>query len=268
MELFIAWSMRIVSAALILVGGYMIGNWLSKRIKGIEQLDDTLAGFLGGFAKYAVFTVALVTVLGQFGIQTASLLAVLGAAGLAIGLALQGTLSNVAAGVMMLLIRPFNVGDFIDFGGTSGTVKTLGLFGTELAAADNVYIYAPNSEIWNKTLCNYSRNPERRQDIVVGISYNDDIDQAFDTINKVLSSETRLMGGEGKEPQIMVSNMGDFSIDITIRIWSAREDYWGIRFDLTKALKEGLEQDGITIPFPTSTVEMIGNGNQAQQKAA
>ena len=147
MELFIAWSMRVVSAALILIGGYMIGNWLSKRIKGIEQLDQTLAGFLGGFAKYAVFTVALVTVLGQFGVQTASLLAVLGAAGLAIGLALQGTLSNVAAGVMMLLIRPFNVGDFIDFGGTSGTVKSLGLFGTELAAADNVYIYAPNSEI-------------------------------------------------------------------------------------------------------------------------
>ena len=141
-------GMRVLSAALIMIAGWIIGNWVSNRIRGFKKLDETLGSFLGGLAKYVILAVAFITVLGQFGVETASLLAVLGGAALAIGLALQGTLSNVAAGTMMLILRPFKVGDFITFGGTSGTVKSLGLFGTELATADNVYIFAPNSQIW------------------------------------------------------------------------------------------------------------------------
>jgi len=179
MELGITWGMRLISAIAILIVGWIAGNWCKRRISSLKKLDKTLSSFLGNFAKYAIMAVALVAVLGQFGIQTASLLAVLGAAGLAIGLALQGTLSNVAAGVMMLIIRPFNIGDYIESGSIGGTVTSLGLFGVELTTPDNKYIYAPNGQIWSSEIVNYSRNKRRRQDIIVGISYDDDINKAI-----------------------------------------------------------------------------------------
>ncbi len=261
-------GMRLLSAALILIAGWMIGNWLSKRIENIKKMDSTLTSFLGGFIKYAVFAISVVTVLGQFGIQTASLLAVLGAAGLAIGLALQGTLSNVASGTMLLILRPFNVGDYITFGSTSGTVKTLGLFGTELATTDNVYIFAPNSHIWGNDIMNYSRNKERRNDIIVGISYDDDIDKASKTMMKIMSKEERILTKKDKEPKIIVGSMGAFSVDLTVRVWTKKEDFAAVKSDLTKALKEGLEKDGITIPFPTSVVKMEGEKAAKAKKAA
>ncbi len=245
-------GMRVLSAALIMIAGWMIGNWISRRITSVKKLDATLASFLGGLTKYIVLAVAGITVLGQFGVETASLLAVLGGAALAIGLALQGTLSNVAAGTMMLILRPFKVGDFIMYGSTSGTVKSLGLFGTELATSDNVYIFAPNSQIWGNNILNYSRNTQRRQDIRVGISYDDDINKAFKTIEKVLQKEDRVIKDiEDKKPMVMVDAMGDFSINIIVRFWSLGSDYWALRWELSKAIKEALDKDGITIPFPT-----------------
>jgi len=266
--MFIEYGARLVSAVLILIAGRVIGNWLSKRIHNIKKLDDTLSGFLGGFAKYAVLAVAIITILGQFGVQTASLLAVLGAAGLAIGLALQGTLSNVAAGTMLLILRPFKVGDYITAGGIGGTVKTLGLFGTEMATPDNVYIFVPNSSVWNSDIWNYTRNAIRRQDINVGISYNDDIGKAIKTIEAALEKEARIMKTpDDKKPQVMASNMGDFSIDLIVRFWCDKGDYWDLKWDLTKAIKEALDEAGITIPFPTRTVEMADVG-KIQTKAA
>jgi len=258
----------LVVAGAILAGGWVAGNWVSKTIQQIKKLkDDTLKSFLGGLAKYTIFAVAVVTVLAQFGVQTASLIAVLGAAGLAIGLALQGTLSNVSAGVMLLILRPFNVGDFITCGGISGTVKALGLFVTELNTADNVFIFVPNSALWNKEIQNFSRNDTRRQDIAVGISYHDDINKAFKTIQKVLDGENRLLDAQGKEPQIMVSGMGESSVNLTARIWTKASDYWAVKWDLTKAVKEALDKDGITIPFPTRTIETAEAG-AAKKKAA
>lgn len=249
---YLAMGLRLLSAALIMVAGWMAGNWISNRIQTFKKLDETLASFLGGLAKYAIMAIALVTVLGQFGVQTASLLAVLGGAALAVGLALQGTLSNVAAGTMMLILRPFKVGDYITFAGTGGTVKSLGLFGTELATADNVYIFAPNSQIWGNNILNYSRNAHRRQDVAVSISYDDDINKAFKTIARVLENESRILKTpEDKQPQIMVDKMGDFSIDLIVRFWSQTSDFWTLRWDVTKAVKEALDKDGITIPFPT-----------------
>lgn len=264
--LLISWGMRLLSATLILIAGWVIGNRVSNAISKIKRLDSTLKSFLGGLVKYFILAVALITVLGQFGVQTASLLAVLGAAGLAIGLALQGTLSNVASGVMLLILRPFNVGDYIEAGGIGATVTDLGLFTTELATPDNVYVAVPNSKIWNSEIKNYSRNLHRRQDILVGISYNDDINKAIKCINKVLSKEDRLIRTEGKEPQVMTSGMGDFSIDMIVRIWCTRNDYWDLKWDLTKAIKEALDKDGITIPFPTRTIE-YANGPEAVKKA-
>ncbi len=191
-ELTIFWGMRVISALAILIAGWVIGGFVSKRIKKLDRLDKTIASFLGGFVKYAIMAVSLVAVLGQFGVQTASLLAVLGAAGLAIGLALQGTLSNVAAGTMMLILRPFKVGDYIEFGSVGGTVAALGLFSTELNTPDNKYVFAPNSKIWVTKITNYSRNKQRRQDFKIGVSYGDDLNKAFKTIEKVLKKENVL----------------------------------------------------------------------------
>jgi small conductance mechanosensitive channel len=244
------WGIRLLAAILILIAGWTIGNWIDRRFEKMGKIDPTLRNFIGGFLKYTILIVSVITVIGLFGIPMASLLAVLGAAGLAIGLALQGTLSNVSAGVMLLILRPFNVGDYITFGLEGGTVKALGLFGTELAMADNVYVFAPNSKIWGSEIRNYSRNPLRRQDIPVSISYKDDINQVFEIINTVLKNDVRILKApEDKEPQVMVEKMGDFSIILTARFWSSTSDYWTLRWDITKALKEALDKEGITAPL-------------------
>lgn len=253
------WGMRVLGAIAILIAGWVIGNWVGNSIKKIKKLDATLKTFLGGFAKYAILIIAGVAVLGQFGVQTASLLAVLGAAGLAIGLALQGTLSNVASGVMMLILRPFNVGDYIEAANIGGTVKTLGLFGTELATPDNIYIFVPNSRIWNSEIKNFNRNKQRRQDVVCGVGYGEDINKAFKVFEKAVKGEKRLVETEGKEPQIMVSSLGDSSVNITARVWTKTEDFWAVKWDLTKSIKEALDKEDINIPFPTRTIEYAGD---------
>ncbi len=261
------WGMRLIGAIVILIAGWVIGNWIDRRFDNLHRLDSTLKNFLGGFFKYTIIFVAVITVIGLFGIPMASLLAMLGAAGLAIGLALQGTLANVAAGVMMLILRPFNVGDYITWGGQGGTVKSLGLFGTELAMPDNVYIFAPNSKIWGNEIVNYSRNALRRQDISVGISYGDDINKAFGVIMDVLRAEERILKTEvGKEPKVMVDAMADFSINLIVRFWSDNSEYWNLRWDITKTIKEKLDANGITIPFPTRTVEFVGDTEGVSEK--
>ncbi|MBL4804118.1 MAG: mechanosensitive ion channel [Alphaproteobacteria bacterium] len=249
------WGMRLLTAIAILIAGWVIGKWASNRIKSFKKLDDTLKSFLGGLAKYGILSIAFVAVLGQLGVQTASLLAVLGAAGLAIGLALQGTLSNVASGVMMLILRPFNVGDYIEAGSVSGTVKSLSLFATELATLDNLYVFAPNSQIWNSEIINYNRNKQRRFDLVNGIAYDEDIDKAIKAIKAIIDKEERIITTAGKEPVYYVSSLGDSSVNVGVRYWTATSDFLATKWDLTKATKEALDKAGISIPFPTRTLE-------------
>ena len=256
MEDFLAIATNVIIAALVLIAGWTLGNQANKAISKVDKLDGTIKSFLGACAKYAIFTLAFVMVLQQFGVQTTSLLAVLGAAGLAIGLALQGTLSNVSAGVMLLILRPFSVGDAISAGGVAGTVKSLGLFATEISAPDNVYIFVPNSNLWNTDIQNFSRNEIRRQDLVFGVGYNDDLNKAIKTIEKSIAKEKRILKDEGKEPQIMVTNLGESSVDITLRVWAQTSDFWALKTDTMKSVKEALDKDGLTIPFPTRTIEM------------
>ena len=250
-DLGITWGLRLISAIIIMIVGWMAGNWAKRRVISIKRLDKTLSSFLGGFVKYAILAVALVAVLGQFGIETASLLAVLGAAGLAIGLALQGTLSNVAAGVMMLILRPFSVGDYIESGSIAGTVTSLGLFGVELDTVDNKYVYAPNGQIWSSEIINYTKNKQRRQDLIVGISYDDDINKAMRVMEELINNEERVIKTSGKEPIIKVTNMGDFSVDLMIRFWTRTDDFLTTQWDMNKAIKEAFDENQITIPFPT-----------------
>lgn len=253
MDLVLKLGVDMILAVLILIAGWTVGNWISGRIQKIKRIDETLADFLSGLAKYLIIAISIVMMLSEFGVQTASLLAVMGAAGLAIGLALQGTLSNVAAGVMLLILRPFKLGDYITVGAGSigGTVKSLGLFGTELAAADNVYIFVPNGQIWGNNITNYSRNQQRRQDIIVGISYDDDIAKAIAVIRDVLNRDPRILQDEGKKPDVMADKLDDFSVNMIARFWSANSDYWALHWDITKAIKEALDTHGVEIAFPT-----------------
>lgn len=254
-----AYGLSLIGALVILIIGWMAAGWaraiVNKALSKIKACDETLRHFIASLARYAVLVLVVVMVLEKFGVQTASLVAVVGAAGLAIGLALQGTLQNVAAGVMLLAFRPFQVGDYIEAGGLNGTVKSLSLFVTEMATPDNVRVIVPNSELWNKAIKNYSANPTRRLDLVVGIAYDDDIDKALAILLDMAGNDSRVHTDPA--PQSMVSNLGDSSVDLTLRIWMNAGDYWGVKFDLTKLIKQRLDQEGISIPFPQRDVHMV-----------
>jgi len=253
-----SYGLNVLGALVVLVVGLIVAGWAKKTVQRMMRrtgrVDDTLTGFLGNLVKYAVVAFTVIAVLQQFGVEATSLVAIFGAAGLAIGLALQGTLSNVAAGAMLLLFRPFQVGDYIDAGGHAGTVKIISLFTTELATPDNVQIIIPNAAIWGTAIKNFSFNDTRRVDLVMGIDYGDNIDTAMATINRVIGEEARALSDP--ESQVAVSELADSSVNLVVRVWVNAGDYWGVYFDLTKKLKEQLEADGISIPFPQRTVHM------------
>jgi small conductance mechanosensitive channel len=255
----IAYGLSVVGAVLLLVIGWIVSGLLKSgtdhALQRIKAVDDTLRHFISSLVKYAVLVVVGVMVLEKFGVQTASLIAVIGAAGLAIGLAMQGTLQNVAAGVMLLAFRPFKVGDYIDAGGLAGTVKSLSLFVTELATPDNVKIVAPNAELWNKAIFNYSANPTRRLDIGIGISYGDDMDRGLAALKAMAEAEPRIH--KDPAPQVMVMALGASSVDLNLRVWVAATDYWAVKFDLTKAAKDRIEAAGLSIPFPQLDVHHV-----------
>ena len=260
-ELVSAWGLKVVAAIVLLILGRIIAGWVRRLVrKTVRQadLDPTLVPFLSGLAYWLLIAVVLIAVLGVVGIQTASLLAVMGAAGLAVGLALQGTLSNFAAGVMLLLFRPFKKGDLIEAGGGKGSVEVIGLFSTTLNTPDNVRIILPNSSVFGQTIKNYTVNDTRRNDIVVGVSYNDDLGVVVQTIRRVLGADDRVL--REPEPVVAVSELGDSSVNIVVRPWCNRDDYWQLRFDLMRKLKEQLEADGCSIPFPQRDLHLFQAG--------
>lgn len=239
---------------------FLIGMWLARFTKrriislseNYEAIDLTLTIFLGTFAHYTIVGITILIVLTQFGVQTTSLIALLGAAGLAIGLALQGTLSNVAAGLMILFLRPFKVGNFIETGGVSGTVKQINIFSTEIATGDNVQVHVPNARIWGAAINNFSGYDRRRLELIPAISYSDDIEKAMKIIRQVISKDARIH--PDPEPVIGVIKMADFSVNIRVRVWCDNAEYWDVTYDLNKNIKEAFDKADITIPFPTRTI--------------
>lgn len=256
MEWFAANLANAVYAAIILVAGFLVASWAKRAIveQGYrhERLDDTLFIFLGSLAKYAVIAATVIAVLSRFGVETTSFVAVIGAAGLAIGLALQGTLANMAAGVMLMLFRPFRIGQFIEAAGHSGTVKEITLFTTELATPDNVQIIVPNGAIWAGSIVNYSHHDERRVDLVFGVGYGANLKTAEGAIRRAIEADDRVL--VAPEPFVAVSALGDNAVEFTVRVWCASGDYFGLKCDLTRAVKEQLDKSKIEIPFPTRTV--------------
>lgn len=249
----------VLGALLILFVGFMIGGWARKRLIGLGQtyahLDITLFNFLGNIARYVVIVFACLFVLNTFGVQTTSFVAVIGAAGLAIGLALQGTLSNVAAGVMIVFFRPIKINDFVEVNGQMGTVKDITLNYTEVAAVSNVQIIIPNSQVWGNTIINYSSYPTRRAEWIFGVGYGADLKLAEETIRTTILADPRAKADP--EPFIQVNNLGDSSVDFLVRVWCDSGDYFTFQADMKRKVKEALDAAGIDIPFPTRTVVQI-----------
>ena len=251
------WGLKVVGAIVVLIIGRMVAGMIRsglRRTMTRAEVDATLIPFVASLVYYLVMAVIVIAVLSLFGIQTASLVAVLGAAGLAVGFALQGTLSNFAAGVMLLVFRPFKVGDWVEIGGIAGSVIAVRIFSTILKTGDNIMITVPNSQVWGGTIKNYNGYDTRRIDLVMGIGYDDDIQVAMDTISKIVNADERVLSDPA--PLIAVSNLGDSSVDLVVRPWCSGADYWGLRFDLTRQLKEGLEAAGCSIPYPQQDVHM------------
>lgn len=257
-SLILAYGLDILGAIVILVVGWWIAGMVERAVTRalgrVPQMDSTLKPFLGSIVRYGILAITLVAVLSQFGVETTSIIAVLGAAGLAIGLALQGTLQNIAAGVMLLFLRPFKVGDFIDAGGVSGTVNAVGLFTSELTSFDGIYLSLPNSQLWNTAITNFSRNTTRRMDIVIGIGYGDDIDMGLAILLGLMADDPRTL--KDPAPMTMVKALGASSVDLNMRCWADTSDFWALQFHLHKTAKEALDQAGLSIPYPQQDVHM------------
>ena len=256
-ELLTLYGLRVLAAVIILI----LGRWISMGIKSFirrimtkSKVDETLVAFVCNLSYVALLAFVVIAALNQLGIQTASFIAVMGAAGLAVGLALQGSLSNFAAGVLMILFRPFKVGDFIEGGGTAGTVEEIQIFTTQLKSPDNKTIIVPNAKMLGDSIVNYSTKGTRRVDMVFGIGYGDDIDKARDTIRDIIGSDARVMADP--EPMIAVSELADSSVNFTVRVWTAAADYFGVKFDTTEAVKKRFDAEGISIPFPQRDVHV------------
>lgn len=264
----VGYAFAVLGAFILIVAGFVVAGalerWTYRALSHYPAFDETLRRFLSKALRYGVLVLVGVTVLAEFGVQTASIIAALGAAGLAIGLALQGTLQNIAAGIMLLVLRPFRVGEYIDAGGISGTVEEVGLFATELKQVDGVFVLAPNSELWNKAVTNYSRNALRREDLAIGIGYDDDIDLAQEELMKLAKADDRVL--TSPEPVTFVSDLGDSSVVVTLRYWTATIDWWQTQLDLRKAAKKAFDTKGISIPFPQRDVHFIPQ--EALQPAA
>ena len=249
------------------LGTIIIGFWLSskassmvrKQMSTLQRVDKTLAPILASIIRYAGFILTLVVALGQFGVQTTSIIAVLGAAGLAIGLALQGTLSNVASGIMLLLLRPFSVGDWIETNSISGTVREIGLFATQIDTFDNIYITVPNSSIWSATIINNSRHQIRRMDLDIGIGYNSDLNEVEKALI-TLTEDKRILSDP--EPQFLVVDYADSAILVRLRLYAQYDDFFALNWDLKRRLKPLLDAHNIEIPFPQRVVHHLGTDSE------
>ncbi|MBT3047296.1 MAG: mechanosensitive ion channel [gamma proteobacterium symbiont of Ctena orbiculata] len=254
----VPWGTKIVMALLV----FIIGRWLAKvltralkRLMERGQVDQMLISFLGNIAYAALLAVVVLAALEQLGVNTTSALAILGAAGLAVGLALKDSLASFAAGVMLIIFRPFKLGDFVEAGGESGVVEEIRIFHTVLKTGDNREITMPNGQIYSGTIINYSARETRRIDLVIGIGYDDDIKQARDLIKQVLDADNTVL--KDPEPTIMLLELGESSVDFAVRPWVKSGDYWTTRAALLEAIKTTFDAQGISIPYPQRDLHMI-----------
>ena len=251
------WGLRVIGAIAILVIGRIVAGSIRRGVRKLLEargVDTSLTGFIASLAYFAVMAFVIIAALAKFGIQTASFIAILGAAGFAVGMALQGTLANFASGVMILLFRPFKTGDFIDAAGIKGSVKEISIFSTTLATPDNVKIIVPNGKIYGDTIHNFQGFDTRRVDMKMGIAYDADIGTAMRVINDLLAADDRVLPDPA--PTVGVAELADSSVNIVVRPWVKGSDYWVFYFDFHRACKEAFDAAGIEIPFPQRVIHM------------
>ena len=247
----------LLALVVLLIGLWLIGRILKVMDKALDSagMDTSLASFLHSLAGMGLKVLLIISVASMIGIATTSFVAVLGAAGLAIGLALQGSLANFAGGVLILLFKPYRVGDFIEAQGISGTVREIQIFSTLVHTPDNKVIVVPNGALSNNVITNYSKEPKRRADFLFGISYDDDIGLAKGLIKELIEADNRI--DEDPEPLIVVSELADNAVNITVRVWVDASDLSSVRYDLLEAVKHRFDQHGVNFPFPQRTVHLV-----------
>lgn len=258
----IEWGMlygtKILAAVAIIIIGRIVVGLLAKLLKRLLSkagTEETLSKFLVTLTKAALMTFVLISAIGALGVQTASFIAVIGAAGLAIGFALQGSLANFASGVMLIVFRPFSAGNYVEAGGTSGTVEEVHIFNTILKTPDNRKVIIPNSKVTGDTITNYSAKEMRRVDLVFGIGYGDDILKAKEILNRILAEDPRVL--KDPAPTVGVLELADSSVNFAVRPWVNTADYWAVYFDLTEKVKLTFDEEGVSIPFPQRDVHLI-----------
>lgn len=256
----IDFGLGVLSAILILIIGWYVSGWMSRRAKalmmGRVRLDDTVALFLAAVVRYSVMVLVVVMALPQFGVAPTSIVAVLGAAGLAIGLALQNTLSNIAAGIMLVFLRPLRVGETVEVGGITGTVIGVGLFTTELRRFDGLYVSMPNSQIWSSHVLNYSRNSTRRVEVLVGVAYDADLERARALLLETARALPDVLPDPA--PEVVITALSQSSVDMSVRVWVPAADYMKRWSELNRTVKETLARNGIEIPFPQQVMHVVG----------
>lgn len=248
---------RIVGAILIVILGRIIVGWIVSFIRRLmtrREVDETLIKFLTSFSRILLTIFVYLAAINTLGVQTTSFVAIIGAAGLAVGFALQGSLSNFAAGVMLIIFRPFKVGDFVEAGGTSGSIEAIRIFNTTMKTPDNKLVIIPNSKITGDNIVNYSAKEERRVDMIFGIGYGDDIKKAKQVLERLIAEDTRIL--KDPAPTVAVLELADSSVNFAVRPWVKTADYWAVFFDFTEKVKLTFDAEGISIPFPQQDVHM------------
>ncbi|MBY4589949.1 MULTISPECIES: mechanosensitive ion channel family protein [Rhizobium] len=266
----VQYSFSVLGAVILLVLGWALAGfasrWAYEGLSRVHGIDETLARFFTNVLRYALLILVFITVLGQFGVQTASIIAALGAAGLAIGLALQGTLQNIAAGIMLLILRPFRVGEYIETSSVAGTVREIGLFATELRTADGLYRLAPNSTLWNTPITNFSREATRRNELKIKVE--DDIDRSMETLMGLAKADSRVL--KSPEPSVFIDGLGDGAIFVTLRYWAKTGDWWTVSRDMAKRVKLAFDENNpaASPDAPNAAPAEMSNGRAAAEKAA
>jgi small conductance mechanosensitive channel len=256
-ELLTVYGLKVVAAIII----FIAGKWVAKAATNIlkkmmikSNTDETLVKFVGRLSYIALLAMVTIAAINQLGIQTTSFIAIIGAAGLAIGLALQGSLANFAAGVLIIVFKPYKVGDFIEGAGVAGTVEEIRVFTTQLVTPDNKVIIVPNAKMTGDNITNYSAKGTRRVELVIGIGYGDDIDHARKVIQDIINQDDRVL--KNPAPAIVVAELADSSVNFKVRVWTSSGDYWGFYFDATEKVKKHFDAEKISIPYPQQDVHL------------
>jgi small conductance mechanosensitive channel len=258
----LAFGIDVVIALLIFFVGRIIIGILVRGMSAAMQkngVEKTLETFVNNLVRTALLIVVIIAAIGQLGIQTTSFIAIFGAAGLAVGLALQGSLSNFASGVLIVMFRPYKVGDFVEAAGISGSIEQVQILTTIFKTGDNKQVIVPNSQVMNSIITNYSANDTRRIDMVVGVSYDDDLDKVRKTLEEIVAADTRVL--DDPAPQIAVSELADSSVNFILRPWCATSDYWSLKFDLTETIKKRFDKESISFPYPQQDVHLYKAGD-------